>query len=133
MRQTWSSWYRTPVRYSMRSRTRLAVHTPLANPNVSGPRLSARSRSRNWAGLSLGGRPVRLAWRRTRTSDCSSSRGGVAPDLAFNTAANFTTNTNWQAYGGESTMSYFTQMAGLVFHNFVSAAAERAAFNSPLT
>jgi len=47
----------------------------------------------------------------------------VAPDLAFNTAASFTTNTNWQAYAGESTMSYFTQMAGLAFHNFVSAAA----------
>jgi potassium-transporting ATPase potassium-binding subunit len=45
------------------------------------------------------------------------------PNLAFNTAASFTTNTNWQAYGGESTMSYFTQMAGLVYHNFVSAAA----------
>jgi len=51
------------------------------------------------------------------------SFAGVAPDLAFNTAASFTTNTNWQAYGGESTMSYFTQMAGLAFHNFVSAAA----------
>ena len=49
--------------------------------------------------------------------------GAVAPDLAFNTASSFTTNTNWQAYGGESTMSYFTQMAGLAFHNFVSAAA----------
>ncbi|HZP45932.1 MAG TPA: potassium-transporting ATPase subunit KdpA [Candidatus Binataceae bacterium] len=49
--------------------------------------------------------------------------GAVAPDLAFNTAASFTTNTNWQAYAGESTMSYFTQMAGLAFHNFVSAAA----------
>jgi len=48
---------------------------------------------------------------------------GVGTDLAFNTAASFTTNTNWQAYGGESTMSYFTQMAGLAFHNFVSAAA----------
>ncbi len=48
---------------------------------------------------------------------------GVAPDLAFNTAASFTTNTNWQAYGGETTMSYLTQMAGLAFHNFVSAAA----------
>src|SRR5262245_21498042 len=46
----------------------------------------------------------------------------VAPDLAFNTAVSFTTNTNWQAYSGESTMSYFTQMAGLAFHNFVSAA-----------
>ncbi len=47
----------------------------------------------------------------------------VAPEhLAFNTAASFTTNTNWQAYSGETTMSYFTQMAGLAFHNFASAA-----------
>ena len=42
--------------------------------------------------------------------------------LAFNTAASFATNTNWQAYSGETTMSYFTQMAGLAYHNFVSAA-----------
>jgi K+-transporting ATPase ATPase A chain len=48
---------------------------------------------------------------------------GVPPSLAFNTAASFTTNTNWQAYGGETTMSYLTQMAGLAYHNFVSAAA----------
>jgi potassium-transporting ATPase potassium-binding subunit len=48
--------------------------------------------------------------------------GGVAPALAFNTAASFTTNTNWQNYSGETTMSYFTQMAGLAYHNFVSAA-----------
>jgi K+-transporting ATPase ATPase A chain len=48
---------------------------------------------------------------------------GVTPEhLAFNTAASFTTNTNWQAYSGETTMSYFTQMAGLAFHNFASAA-----------
>ncbi len=47
---------------------------------------------------------------------------GVEPHLAFNTAASFTTNTNWQNYGGESTMSYFTQMAGLAYHNFTSAA-----------
>jgi len=46
----------------------------------------------------------------------------VPSALAFNTAASFTTNTNWQAYSGESTMSYLTQMAGLAFHNFVSAA-----------
>jgi potassium-transporting ATPase potassium-binding subunit len=46
----------------------------------------------------------------------------VAPDLAFNTAVSFTTNTNWQAYTGESTMSYLTQMAGLAWHNFMSAA-----------
>ena len=46
----------------------------------------------------------------------------VPADLAFNTAASFTTNTNWQAYVGETTMSYLTQMAGLAYHNFVSAA-----------
>src|SRR6266536_31697 len=47
---------------------------------------------------------------------------GVSPDLSFNTATSFTTNTNWQNYAGESTMSYFSQMVGLAFHNFVSAA-----------
>ncbi len=44
------------------------------------------------------------------------------PALAFNTAASFTTNTNWQNYSGETTMSYLTQMAGLAYHNFMSAA-----------
>ena len=48
--------------------------------------------------------------------------GNVDPALAFGTAASFTTNTNWQVYSGESTMSYLTQMAGLAYHNFVSAA-----------
>jgi K+-transporting ATPase ATPase A chain len=43
--------------------------------------------------------------------------------LAFNTAVSFTTNTNWHGYAGESTMSYLTQMAGLAWHNFVSAGA----------
>lgn len=47
---------------------------------------------------------------------------GVAPDLAFNTAASFVTNTNWQSYGGETTLSYLTQMAGMTVQNFVSAA-----------
>ena len=47
---------------------------------------------------------------------------GVSPDCSFNTATSFTTNTNWQSYAGESTMSYFSQMVGLAFHNFVSAA-----------
>ncbi|MEZ5293261.1 MAG: potassium-transporting ATPase subunit KdpA [Vicinamibacterales bacterium] len=47
---------------------------------------------------------------------------GVAPDLAFNTSASFTTNTNWQSYAGETTMSYLSQMAGLAYHNFVSSA-----------
>jgi K+-transporting ATPase ATPase A chain len=46
----------------------------------------------------------------------------VGPDLSFNTAVSFVTNTNWQSYAGESTMSYLVQMAGLTVHNFVSAA-----------
>ena len=48
--------------------------------------------------------------------------GPFSDHLAFNTAVSFTTNTNWQSYGGESTASYFSQMVGLAFHNFVSAA-----------
>ena len=48
--------------------------------------------------------------------------GALSPDLAFNTAVSFTTNTNWQSYGGESTMSYLSQMVALVIHNFGSAA-----------
>src|SRR5260370_1630613 len=47
----------------------------------------------------------------------------VGTDLAFNTAVSFDTNTNWQSYTPETTMSYLTQMAGLTVHNFVSAAA----------
>jgi K+-transporting ATPase ATPase A chain len=50
----------------------------------------------------------------------------LAPDLAWNTAVSFTTNTNWQSYVPESTMSYFTQMAGLAYHNFTSAAVGMA-------
>lgn len=48
--------------------------------------------------------------------------GPLSTHLAFNTAASFTTNTNWQSYGGEGTMSYFSQMVGLTLHNFTSAA-----------
>ncbi len=48
--------------------------------------------------------------------------GNVAPDLAWNTAVSFVTNTNWQFYSGESTLSYLSQMAGLAWHNFTSAA-----------
>jgi K+-transporting ATPase ATPase A chain len=51
------------------------------------------------------------------------SAGNVSPDLAFNTAVSFVTNTNWQAYSGESTLSYFVQMAALTVQNFASAAA----------
>jgi len=49
--------------------------------------------------------------------------GSLSAHLAFNTAVSFTTNTNWQSYGGESTMSYFSQMVALAFHNFASAAS----------
>src|SRR4051794_3652009 len=48
--------------------------------------------------------------------------GALSPHLAFNTAVSFTTNTNWQNYGGESTMSYLSQMVALTIHNFASAA-----------
>src|SRR5208337_944745 len=53
--------------------------------------------------------------------------GPISPDLAFNTAISFTTNTNWQSYGGENTMSYLSQMVALVIHNFFSAAVGMAA------
>jgi K+-transporting ATPase ATPase A chain len=49
------------------------------------------------------------------------SLGAIKPDLAFNTATSFNTNTNWQSYGGETTMSYLTQMLGLMVHQFLSA------------
>ena len=52
--------------------------------------------------------------------------GAVSPDSSFNTAVSFATNTNWQGYGGESTMSYLTQMLGLTVQNFVSAASGMA-------
>jgi K+-transporting ATPase ATPase A chain len=52
--------------------------------------------------------------------------GPISEDSSFNTAVSFTSNTNWQSYVPESTMSYFTQMAGLTFHNFVSAATGMA-------
>ncbi len=52
--------------------------------------------------------------------------GAVAPDLALNTAVSFTSNTNWQNYGGESTMSYLTQMLGMTAQNFLSAATGMA-------
>ncbi|MGD0780087.1 MAG: potassium-transporting ATPase subunit KdpA [Dehalococcoidales bacterium] len=52
--------------------------------------------------------------------------GAVSPDLSFNTAISFNTNTNWQSYSGETTMSYLTQMLGLAVHNFLSAATGMA-------
>jgi potassium-transporting ATPase potassium-binding subunit len=57
------------------------------------------------------------------TAHAPAGATAVTPDLAFNTAASFVTNTNWQAYGGEATLSYFVQMAALTVQNFTSAAA----------
>src|SRR5262249_38465558 len=57
------------------------------------------------------------------TAHAPSGATAVTPDLAFNTAVSFMSNTNWQAYGGESTLSYFVQMAALTVQNFTSAAA----------
>ena len=57
--------------------------------------------------------------------------GAVSPDSSFNTAVSFGTNTNWQGYGGETTMSYLTQMLGLTVQNFVSAAAGMATVAIP--
>src|SRR5215472_14222570 len=74
MRQTWSSWYRTPVCCLMSSRTRRAVHSPLLYPNPSGPRLSAPSISRIWPWVSFGGRPVRSALRKPCTPPCLNCR-----------------------------------------------------------
>src|SRR2546421_12367472 len=58
--------------------------------------------------------------------------GAVSPDSSFNTAVSFATNTNWQGYGGESTMSYLTQMLALTVQNFVSAATGMAGLVAPL-
>ncbi len=61
------------------------------------------------------------------TAHAPGSATAMTPDLAFNTAASFITNTNWQAYSGEATLSYFTQMAALAVQNFASAAVGIAA------
>jgi K+-transporting ATPase ATPase A chain len=60
------------------------------------------------------------------TAHAPSGATAMTPDLAFNTAVSFTTNTNWQNYSGESTLSYLVQMAGMTMHNFTSAAAGMA-------
>lgn len=57
------------------------------------------------------------------TAQAPSYGTAMTPDLAFNTAVSFTSNTNWQAYSGENTMSYLSQMLALAFHNWISAAA----------
>ncbi len=60
------------------------------------------------------------------TAHAPANATALTPDLAFNTAVSFTTNTNWQSYGGENTLSYLVQMLGLTMHNFTSAAVGMA-------
>ncbi len=60
------------------------------------------------------------------TAHAPANATALTPDLAFNTAVSFTTNTNWQSYGGEATLSYLVQMLGLTMHNFTSAAVGMA-------
>ena len=60
------------------------------------------------------------------TAHAPANATALTPDLAFNTAVSFTTNTNWQSYGGETTLSYLVQMLGLTMHNFTSAAVGMA-------
>jgi potassium-transporting ATPase potassium-binding subunit len=60
------------------------------------------------------------------TAHAPAGATAMTPDLAFNTAVSFTTNTNWQSYGGEATLSYLVQMLGLTMHNFTSAAVGMA-------
>ena len=116
------------------------AHLPASGaPAARGARstsCAASARTRNSAGRNT----RRRCWRsassrscsRTRCSGCrvccrsirrDSAPRRSSPDLAFNTAISFMTNTNWQSYSGESTMSYFVQMAALAVQNFVSAAA----------
>ncbi len=88
------------------------------------------------AAVRRGGADVQPREFRRRLRDCSDCRTGcrsipealpaVSPDSSFNTAVSFATNTNWQGYGGETTMSYLTQMLALTVQNFVSAAAGMA-------
>ena len=92
-----------------------------------------RRRAAGAACRDLHGRHAAVPCRRLSYSLCPDARAGclpfnpagqtaVAPDLSFNTAVSFITNTNWQNYGGESTMSYLVQMLGLTHQNYLSAA-----------
>ena len=103
------------------------------------PDLSASTHDREQRWTVYASRPSRVQCRlgRSASTRCSGSRLSlplatrtgspeVDPALSFNTAVSFVTNTNWQSYSGESTMSYLTQMAGLAVQNFVSAAVGMA-------
>ena len=91
-------------------------------PTRPGRRTPCRCSASRW----LGAVPVRPAARPARAAAVASATTGVDPPLAWNTAASFVTNTNWQNYVGESTMGYLVQMAGLAVQNFASAAVGMA-------
>ena len=128
---------RRPARPLHGARVRGRTHVPVARASAGGERCSTAPPASTRRASSIGS-PIRsrccCSTRRascwsTPSSDCSmccrSTRrdmSAVPPDLAFNTAVSFTSNTNWQNYGGESTMSYLTQMMALTTQNFVSAA-----------
>jgi K+-transporting ATPase ATPase A chain len=121
------------------ARVRRRAHAPLANPASCRDRpctaLAGVARDTGTTLADLYGRHAvfnvsrlcafSMALLRTAAVCCRSirpSQAAVAPDLAFNTAISFLTNTNWQNYGGESTLSYLVQMVGLTHQNFLSAA-----------
>ena len=113
-----------------------AAHRRLARA-ADLPRRRRRSRARHGLDRLRAGdalvQPRRRAGRLRAAARCSSGcrsirrhMAAVSPDSSFNTATSFITNTNWQGYGGESTMSYLTQMLALAVQNFVSAATGMA-------
>ena len=121
-------WYMTRVFNGERT-----FLSPVLRPIERGLyRLSGRRRGREQHGRPMRSRCCSSTAASSCSTSCSACKAGcpsiprsmaaVAPDLAFNTAVSFMTNTNWQNYGGESTMSYLVQMAGLTVQNFVSAA-----------
>ena len=106
----------SPARHRSRRGSRPGASTPAASSSSRPP----ASRSSTPCSALQGHLPLNPAGMK-----------GVRPDIAFNTAWSFVTNTNWQNYGGESTMSYLTQMAGLAVQNFVSAAVGIAVGRRP--
>ncbi len=123
-------------------RLRGPAHLPVAGlrpdraaASTASPASTSRARS-DWKRYALGGAAVQFRRVRRRLSAAAAAGraaaqsrrafGAVSPDSSFNTAVSFATNTNWQGYGGETTMSYLTQMLGLAVQNFVSAASGMA-------
>ena len=111
-------------RRSGRARCSIGCAASIADEEMT---LEARTRSRCWCSTSSACSSSMLLQRLQAMLPLNPQGfGAVTPDSAFNTAVSFATNTNWQGYGGETTMSYLTQMLGLTVQNFVSAATGMA-------